>query len=363
MSFDYKRIEPSIVELAQLCERESSWRQENILFDCILELNSDRKKRLQEFKKDWDKRSYYIFNDPVAYQNFANISGSCSEKHLGARIEFDDLISGPGILTPRPLILTNNHLNYLLTKLTFPGLVDVRRQWAAFPWVVQDYDNHHWYQMSFLAQLLSEFYFPSHPYCGHSFNDDLQSIKNPIRIGSTQWKKKFLEDKFEEIVDAERRNEPAGRHNFYPKFTYRNRTIKTLNAYYDDVNFTDVMQFHNQDELSRLKSWMCRRLHFVVPVGGDIPIRFYDSIITGGIPLIPLAMKKSLDYYNVPREFYLCFDLEDLFNPTKLANAAIEQYYASGKEGILERVRYGLDALHVDCAIREILDVIDAEIN
>ncbi len=330
-------------------------------FSKILLLNECRKTRLQNLSAGWDRRSFFYAQDPEKIQNLSNYS--CAPgSYQGEAIALQDLFNGPGTLAARPIVLTNNHLSYVLRTLNLGGLGRVRLMWDKFPWIIHDYDNHHWFMMSYIAQLIADFYVPAHPKVGLIFDNNLDSICQSVMIGSTQWPRLFIQQNADLIIGRPRTDEPLGRHHFYQKFVFRNRVIATLAQNYSGVGFVNAKEFHGQDELSRLNAWSGHKVHFVVPVSNDVPIRVFDAILTGGIPLVPRAIVPALDELNIPTAYYQTYGLEDLLNPSIVVRKAVDLFDETGMQGVSERLNYGLDHLHVDKVLDELVKRVDLQI-
>ena len=354
MSFDYSYFESRLAGLSDIFEAETHWRNSLDNFSDILALNSAREQRLAHARENWKGEIFYYLNEPPNFACLSPVVGG----YKGVSLSLSEILNGPSELDYGPLLLTNNHLAYVIRNAGFEGISAVRALWAKNLLLVHDYDNHHWFQMSFLGQAMSDFYFPGHPLSGYVFHYDLKSLQSPIPIGSIQWTKEFLAQNYAFSLSGQRRVGPLGKHHAYPKFTYRNRVVTTMSSHCPDVALLDASSYARLPDEARLAEWCGVKLHLVVPVARDIPIRFFDALVTGGIPLIPVSLERAVSEYGVPKEFYVCYDLADIVNPTPLIAHAEAYFDSGGQQGILERVLYGVTQCHVDTSVAGIMNVV-----
>jgi hypothetical protein len=351
MIINFNQFSGLIQQLTDLKSAEITWRNDLELVSSVTQLNEARSIRLSNFRRAWDGTIYYVLNEPDNYKCLSLAQG-CYD---GNKINYQDMQSGPGNRSVGPIIMTNNQLAQLMRTFDSTTLSNIRFIWGGFPFVVHDFDNHHWYQVTFFAQVFADFYFPAHPNIEANLSADLLSIQQPIPIGSIQWESNFLENNKLKIIRADRSDRPLGRHNYYEKFKIRNRTIATLNQYFDDVKINFDQEYEHTDTGNRLLEWCGRKLHFIAPVNGDIPIRFYDAIITGGLPLIPKSLESAVRFFEVPEEHYVTYEPRDIFTPQPLVKEAIEKFDERGYIGVANRVNFGLYNLHVDATARKML--------
>jgi hypothetical protein len=209
--------------------------------------------------------------------------------------------------------------------------------------------------MSVQCSLLSDFYFPGQfvvaPYLH-------QLAIHPIRtvpIGSIQWELDFLISNIGVIVSQTRKNKISGKHTPYVRFPYRNKVVATFAQTFNEVGFIDTTQFHDQSQESKLSSWIDSGFHLIVPVGGDIPIRFFDALVTGGIPVVPYSMTQLLANIGVHDNHYCTYGPGDLLDP----NSAINYWESRfGAENLLDRysrvIKYA-SSFHVDSILEKLI--------
>jgi hypothetical protein len=212
--------------------------------------------------------------------------------------------------------------------------------------VIWDWDAQHWVEMSARLSMNCDAYIS-----GNSENAFLLSHFNPINlgpifIGAHQWSREFIINNFD-ILLQDRSDEPLGVHGFYSKYARRNRAVKTFGTTYPSVNFGSN-EYKDRGELANLAEWAKHKVHFIAPVMGGVPIRVYNALITGGIPLVP-SFYKSFPEVEILGDIPLFYEVKDLISPESLVNAAIEKFNEGGKSGLVDRVVRSLDAHHIDC--------------
>ncbi len=219
---------------------------------------------------------------------------------------------------------------------------------------IWDWDNHHWLENSCFAAAHSDLYFPAH----HE-NIFLLTRYNwltapSVHCASIQWSRSFLANSIRQIVDTERSNIPLGKHVPYAMFPFRNSVIQTLSNSYPSVGFSS-QAFHDRSPEDRFAEWCSHKVHWIMPVLNDIPIRIFDALITGGIPIVPSSLKLLPGVQDIPEEFMLFFNPLDVIQPADLVQRALTRFDSQGVDGIVKRHRYALEHHHGTQRILSIL--------
>ena len=110
-----------------------------------------------------------------------------------------------------------------------------------------------------------------------------------IPCGSNQWSSDFIKNYGVNNLLNKRSLLPLGKYYFYEKFIHRNKLITTLSNNYPDIGFVQN-DFHQLTPEQKWGEWSNHALHWIAPVLNDLPIRFFDALITGGIPIIPSGL-------------------------------------------------------------------------
>ena len=241
-------------------------------------------------------------------------------------------------------VMVDNNINkYIQLWLSSPTSI----------FVVWDFDNHHWFSLSSMLAACSDLYVPTH-------SDNLEPLSRynnimmgPVSSGVIQWSKKYLEEHFEIINNTERSDEPYGTHIEYPQFPYRNKNLKLLTQKMPNVKLVDG-SYHGRDQLDRLKEWSSYKVHWIVPVLNDAPIRIYDALITGGIPIVPRSIKYHRDIIDL-QKYILFYDYEDIQNPLTITEKGVNMFNEGGKDALFDRHLLAIDQHHVDTRVQTIL--------
>jgi len=246
--------------------------------------------------------------------------------------------------------------NNVIGKLGINGILAIKHRHPEYLFVVQDYDNHHWYKMSIICMLIGDIYIPSH-YHHPPLSQHLQiHPSRVIPIGSIQWRRRFLTQQIDQMITAKRENLPKGVHTPYNRFPYRNKVIATLNTRMPKVSFSQDQNFHKLTEQEKLQDWLTAKLHFIVPVGDDIPIRVFDALVTGGIPIIPDRLFAALDALAIPRDHYFTYSVDDIVEPNRRLEQWIDLFDRKGTDGIISRSLRSIEHFHIDSIGKQILN-------
>jgi len=219
---------------------------------------------------------------------------------------------------------------------------------------IHDYDNHHWFGNNLQAAIFSDIYIPSH-------QDEflIASRVNPnivggIPCGSNQWRKSLIVEKANSLNSKSRSNNPLGKYYFYEKFIHRNKAISTLSQIYPTINIVSA-DFHSLTEEEKWQEWSSHKVHWIIPVLNDLPIRFFDALITGGIPLIPGGLKPYIQALGIPENFYIEYGPLDLIAPKEFIGKACDEFNRLGSEGIMKRHQFAMENFHIDVILEKIV--------
>lgn len=269
-----------------------------------------------------------------------------------ATIEFSKLDSLP----EHALVLVNNNDVYRCGMTKYINLY-LESEKCLF--VVWDFDNHHALNNSYLLAAFSDFYVPCHNENLAELAAITDSIGSPVSAGIIQWSREFLASSLDRIKTAKRSETPLGRHIVYPQFKTRLEKLKRLNRHFPDVG-PATAQYHQRTSAERLDEWCSHMAHWVLPVRNDLPIRIFDALVTGGIPIVPRSLKFHESLRKV-RDHILFFDDEDVESPLAITETANTRFKQAGVAGILERHHLAMEHCHVDARIAEILSTVSGE--
>lgn len=253
----------------------------------------------------------------------------------------------------RSIVIVNN--NDLHQGGDPAGFVAVFNACPETIFIVWDWDNHHWLGLSVPLAVHSDLYAPTHHENHFLLSRYAVNITDSVAAGVAQWTAPFLEQHRSELVSAERSNQPLGRHIPYGPFQYRNRVVATLSPHFASVGFSSH-QFHEMTELQKMQEWAAHKSHWIVPVLNDIPIRVFDALATGGIPLIPDTLRFTHWLADAHRDDVLYYAADDIVQPAALVQRACELFDRHGERGIIRRHEYAMDRHHGDVRLASMLD-------
>jgi hypothetical protein len=225
--------------------------------------------------------------------------------------------------------------------------------------VVWDFDNHHWLRNSFYAALYSDIYIPSH---SANFSLLQQLSTRPLTIvpcSTGQFRLRQIDDFLKaKTLSIQTRKKVSGLHRFYQQFGLRNSMIERMAAHCpDDVGFTPENRYDSRQHESNFAAWTSFAISFISPVNDDVPIRFFDSLMSGGLPLVPYTLQSHLDALNIPPNFYSVYLLHELYDsPALVIDRAYAHFLAQGERGVRARASYAARHHHRTHSLRAILD-------
>lgn len=223
--------------------------------------------------------------------------------------------------------------------------------------VAWDWDNHHWLELSTFLAAHSDVYAPAHHENLYLLSRYNPTLAGPVYCASVQWSRDFLAEHLPEILTAARSDAPLGKHIPYAPFAFRNRVVTTLGQRYPSIGFSD-RSFHVRTPEERLAEWTAHKLHWIVPVLNDVPIRIFDALISGGIPVVPESLRHLAPVRELPREHVVFYGAQDVVDPTAVVARGVALFDRGGREGIAERHHLALNGHHGDQRVRQMLDVV-----
>jgi hypothetical protein len=294
--------------------------------------------------KDQDKIDTFLLCDPPNL-----VYGHFSHPRLGKLTKLASSDSGElskqlaQAQRPCFVILTNN----VLAKIGIREFRQITNRAENCLFIIHDYDCHHWLQMSAQCILLSDLYIPAHDTVG-SMNRLLNTSHNPrIPIGSIQWDYEFLVSRIDLMCQDERPVVIKGRHSQYSRFPFRNRLIATFNQHFREICFTDTIAFHQLSQLEKFADWHDTQLHFVAPVSTDVPIRVFDALVTGGIPVIPVSMESAVSEYGLSKQNFFTYGVSEIANPVDAVSEWVEIAKKRTYEEKFELISKSISNFHI----------------
>ena len=218
--------------------------------------------------------------------------------------------------------------------------------------IVWDWDSQHWIYMSSALAMHSDIYVPA-----SSENIHLLAQFNPFTVGPVfaaahQWSRRFLAD-HAGLFLAERSREPLGMHVFYENYPRRNRAIATVAQTFPTVGFA-TNAFKGRSDLDNLKEWAAHKTHWIVPVLAGVPIRIYNALVTGGIPILP-SFYKNLPEIAILGSLPAYYQVADLLQAAAVNDEAVSRFEAGGESALLARLADATLHHHIDARSEQLL--------
>jgi len=251
------------------------------------------------------------------------------------------------------VIVNNNDVNV-------GGNIDIFTQFVLQAettlFAVWDWDNHHWLSLSCQLAAVSDLYFPSHSENLFQLSKFNPSATHVVQAGTIQWKNEYLQNNKEYILNINRTNGLLGKHIPYENFKLRNSIVTKVSETFADVGFVSP-QFHLLSTEDRLTQWATFKAHLIVPVLNDVPIRFFDALCTGGIPVVPESLKGFFTNYGLHANDVFYYSSYDIMHIEELISQVFVQFDKDGQTGIERRFLMGTSQNHIDNRISKIIEI------
>jgi hypothetical protein len=311
------------------------------------------------------------FLDSLAYAAETNLRGKTRRLHekltgvvfLGAHLKnaaalnstskyvnlAEDFLGLDGVQYPDGSIflLTNNDIGKHL-----PQYLELYANNRNSLFVVWDWDSQHWLQMSGILAVSCDYYVSASSENTFILSHFNPCIIGPVFVGAHQWSRRFILENIPSLLGA-RQDTPLGPHGFYEKYARRNRAIAAVGRHFESVGFASN-DYKGRSDLDNLKQWAAHKSHWIVPVLGGVPIRVYNALITGGIPIVP-AFYKNLPEIHALGDVPVFYETSDLVDPAAVNAAAVAKFDQQGESGLLARIAHAVEYHHVDAHCERIL--------
>jgi hypothetical protein len=147
------------------------------------------------------------------------------------------------------------------------------------------------------------------------------------------------------IEKTDRRYDVGGIYNKYSKFSLRNEWINFFANQNDRyrINFSGAngeKSFHAKNTLEMMDEWIQFKTSFIIPVSDDLPIRFFDALLTGSIPIVPNKLRFKIEVlkcYDEIRDEIYWYDESDIGKIDIIISSAVKNFDEKGVIGIRTR--------------------------
>ena len=281
------------------------------------------------------------------------VSPGIERHHLGKDFfQNTDLAHTKALLDGAMLIINNSDFLDVTTLLRY---LELYLACDNTVFVVWDFDNHHRLKVSKLCAAHSDLYVPAHPDNLYMLSRYNSTLGAPVPGATVQWSQKFLADHLPYMIQAERSSDPLGKHFFTDAFKYRNQVVNTLGDHYTSIGFSE-WGFHGRSREDRLKEWTTHKAHWIVPVLNDIPIRIFDALVTGGIPIVPESLRFQPPVDTIARHHIVFYGPDDILHPHPLVARANALFDEGGRAQLVQRHLFALNHHLANSRIQKILE-------
>jgi len=355
--FNMQPSDPDLIELinrsngaanqiAQSIAATSAISQNEDLYNLLLKKNQRNRQLKDSLKQNYSGKIYLT----------DHIFHAVRHKPKNSQIEFFNMQTAPESFENSIVILSNNNV---MVNNNLDKFITLYLKSPSSVFAIWDFDNHHWFALSGMLAAVSDLYVPTHADNLEPLSRYNNIMAGPVTSGVIQWPKEFLEENLDIITKTERSNNPLGTHIEYPQFPLRMKNLKTLHRTLPSVKLVDG-SYHSRSMIDRFTEWCSHKSHWIVPVLNDAPIRIFDALITGGIPIIPRSLKYHKDVINL-WDHVVFYDYEDIQAPWEVTNKANQMFDSAGEQGVLDRHRLICYNHHVDNRVETILKAIEDE--
>lgn len=355
--FNMQPNEPDLIELinrsngaanqiAQSIAATSAISQNEDLYNLLLKKNQRNRQLKDSLKQNYSGKIYLT----------DHIFHAVRHKPKNSQIEFFNMQTAPESFENSIVILSNNNV---MVNNNLDKFITLYLKSPSSIFAIWDFDNHHWFALSGMLAAVSDLYVPTHADNLEPLSRYNNIMAGPVTSGVIQWPKEFLEENLDIITKTERSNDPLGTHIEYPQFLLRMKNLKTLHRTLPSVKLVDG-SYHSRSMIDRFTEWCSHKSHWIVPVLNDAPIRIFDALITGGIPIVPRSLKYHRDVINL-WDHVVFYDYEDIQAPWEITNKANQMFDSAGEQGVLDRHRLICYNHHVDNRVETILKAIEDE--
>jgi len=159
----------------------------------------------------------------------------------------------------------------------------------------------------------------------------------------------------------------GGNFNRYEEFPLRNEIISSLinKSLTWDIklnNLYDMDNYQYKTPTERIVEWTSYKSSLIVSTQDDIPIRFFDAMLTGSIPVVHVILKDQIESLEgiQPIKNHICWFTEfDLIDFQVTITRATKIFEVEGLAGIKDRFNWAIKYHTRESVIKKIVDKLD----
>ena len=254
----------------------------------------------------------------------------CSPNHISA--DFVDQFD---------IFITNN--NFLFSLLgKFQEIFGALENCLSVVWL---FDNHHQFDFSARCTECFDFAFPAHSNQVSYLAGRRSIVMSALPCACIQFSRSLATKVFEERIREPRSDEPWGLHTSYPgRLSWRQGFLARAGEQMSAPLLRAIPQseqtWWSKTLEERFAEIMQKKVSVALPVHNDVPLRVFDALLAGTIPVVPVGLPdlrgifSGNDRYRLPVLEYQTGNVTSL---KRTVAAAIEIFDEDGYEGMRAR--------------------------
>lgn len=329
-----------------------------------LKIEIEKTSRLINKIKNWKKLKGKIYLSNHYF--YEGLDQYCECKHGLNYFNFDHDINITKKNIEGSIVIINS--NDLFKKNSIKKYQNLVRSCTETIFALYLYDNHHIISTSVLFASLSDIVITAHPHHSYLLSNYCSYVISPICAPIYSWSMPEILKYEENIFNMNRKFDLGGSFNKYEQFTLRNEIIYSLinKSFNWDIKFNNLHHsdnYQNKTPAERILEWTSYKTSLIVSTQDDIPIRFFDSMLTGSIPIVHNILKnqiESLEGIQYIKNHICWFTEYDLIDFEEVVERATKLFDSHGLSGIRERTTWAMKFHMRESTIHEIVEKIDS---
>ena len=226
------------------------------------------------------------------------------------------------------------------------------------------WDNHHMFRENLEFASVIDIAIAAHDFAkAYLQMPNLWLMKSSL-ICYTQWSRDTFE-RFERTQRTFDRNDALlGGFVAYPDAPERTRCIERLqrSGFFPKLRLMkpeEKSEYFVMAEPDKFREWCGHKVSLCANVERDIPIRFFDALVTGQIPLIPAsALDIDLLRSRYPEEIFVVLKSLEVDDVRQARREALDLYRQAGPDGLNERISRAMRSHSFYARLSEVLDTL-----
>ncbi len=222
---------------------------------------------------------------------------------------------------------------------------------------VWTWDNHHDEAQTLVGNALGDIVVPAHRFCAAYMKSPATVLGRHVPLATTQWSRASASRLFEAHRDLERDDALHGGFMVYSHINRGGREgfTRALQARLPGhalrlIDYGDKDVYFGLSAEGRWQDWARHKVGLILPLKDDLGVRFFDSLTTGQVPIVPRWCQDFDEVIPPARQQSLpVVRLEQLAVDAGEAawREALARFDQGGRDGAAQRHRFALDNHHL----------------